>query len=262
MKKYKKFYVNIILTHIFFIVVFVCFYLYGYKYILSNNKHLDNSIKNLTNNYNIQNNELINIKRNILHIEENVKNNSYTINDIKANNNYDNDISLIKAKIDNIVNTKPEEEKLKHTIIKTLNTILKKYYNNQDFTHEIENLKILCKNNSVFLDNINKLENYKNINSESILDIFDTESKILIIDNESSIFKNLIKVKKISDKKTIKSTNLIVKKIRTNIINNELETAIKLIIENNYQEKLTKTLNALEKNQEFLIFLSSIVENI
>ena len=161
-----------------------------------------------------------------------------------------------------LCNSKPEEEKLKFTIIKTLNTILKKYYNNQKFDQEIDSLKILCKNNDLVLNDIKQLENFLNINSKLLLDTFDTESKNLIVNSENSILKNLIKIKKISDKNTLKTTNSTIKNIRSSIINNDLQLATDLIINNNYQDKLAKTLELIQENQKFLVLLNSIIQNI
>lgn len=225
------------------------------------NSVIDKSVKNLTENSNNQSKEIDKIKRDILFLDEGIKSNSILINDIKASN-YGNDIALVKAKVDNLISSKPEEEKLKFTIIKTLNTILKKYYDNQKFDQEIDSLKILCKNNDLVLNNIKQLENFLNINSKLLLDTFDIESKNLIINSESSILKNLIKIKKISNKNTLKTTNSMIKNIRSSIIDNDLQLATDLIINNNYQDKLVKTLELIQENQKFLVLLNSIIQNI
>ncbi len=261
MKRYKKFFFSLIILNIIFtaIVIYICFSFY--KVINADNSVIDKSVKNLTENSGNQSKEIDKIKRDILFLDEGIKSNSVLINDIKASN-YGNDIALVKAKVDNLINSKPEEEKLKFTIIKTLNTILKKYYNNQKFDQEIDSLKILCKNNDLVLNDIKQLENFLNINSKLLLDTFDTESKNLIVNSENSILKNLIKIKKISDKNTLKTTNSTIKNIRSSIINNDLQLATDLIINNNYQDKLAKTLELIQENQRFLVLLNSIIQNI
>ena len=261
MKRYKKFYFGLIFINVVFVAIIVCFCLHFYKNITLKNEKFDNFVSDLVKNFDKSNYDINSIKQRILLIEESVENNSILINKIDANN-YKNDIALINAKIENIENSKPEEEKLKFTIIKTLNTILKKYYNNQRFDIEIKNLNVLCKNNEFLLKNINKLENYLNISIKSVLDTFDTEAKNLVIDSENTLLKNLIKIKKISDKNVVKLTNAVAKEIRLSITNNDFETAVELINKNNYQDKLVKTIELIHENQNFLNLLDSIVQSI
>ena len=83
-----------------------------------------------------------------------------------------------------------------------------------------------------------------------------------MIDSENTLLKNLIKIKKISDKNVVKLTNAVAKEIRLSITNNDFETAIELINKNNYQDKLVKTIELIRENQNFLNLLNFIVQNI
>ena len=261
MKRYRKFCLKFIIINLFFTLgtIYVC--LYFYKNILLNIEQINKPIDVLLRNSTDLNGKVNKIKHDFSLLEDDVKNNNILISDLR-DNDYNNDIALINAKINNIINSKPEEEKLKFTIIKEFNTILKKYYNNQRFDENITGLKILCKNNEILLEYIKQLEEYSNINSKLMLETFDNEAKNIKIDNENSIFKNLIKIKKIADKKTVKSINTTIEEIKINIAGGNLKIASDLIIENNYQDKFVKTIELINENQKFLDLLDLIIKNI
>lgn len=262
-KRYKRFYYTLIFLNIIFIIIVIQVFIHYYTKINDKLRDINALVLKSENNYILQQERIGKVEYDVNLVLERVNSVVRNVDSMKViGDNYMNDMSLINAKINNIINTKPEEEKLKYTIIKTLNVILKKYYEGENFNNELYNLEILCKNNDKLLNDIKNLSMYSNIDIKLIKSSFENESKNLIIDTKTTVLKDLIKIEKISDKNKKKLIYNQINNIRSSIEKSDLEKALKFMREYGYQAKLTNTHELINYNLKFINLLKEVTNSI
>ncbi len=176
-------------------------------------------------------------------------------------------VNTLQNNISNLENINPANNEKNLQIVILLYKIQDVVCRGGDFSKYFEYLINVTNNKKFILENILKLEKYKNQKTQRYLkDTFYEEYLVLLSskDNKNKLktfFDDNIKIRKISNfDKNSDKINIDISNIEESINIFSYEKAIKIIIDNNYSQYFSNTLGILNEKNEAIIIINKILD--
>lgn len=177
-------------------------------------------------------------------------------------------VAILQKNILEIENTNPANNEKNLQIVILLHKIENIILIGGDFTSYFEYLKVLTRNKNFIFENVLKLERYRIQKSQQELKkvFFKEYEKALAEKNDSEnklkiLLNDNIKVRKIGNfKEDIDNIDLNIRNIENSIEKFDYNRAIDIILNNNYEDKFSNTLNILYEKGNALSSVNEILD--